>query len=68
MGATQRRFIYKCEEGHLSSRDFPLGTRYDDHDHIFCEACSFGEATALAYIIEVQIVEAKDSTYAKRSA
>jgi hypothetical protein len=68
MGATQRRFTYKCEDGHLNHRDHPLGARYDEHDHIFCPDCSRGEATALAYLIAVEIVEAKDSGHAQRSA
>lgn len=68
MGATQRRFTYKCDEGHLSSRDFPLGTRYDEYDTIFCVECACGEYAAKAYIVAVDIIEAKDSGYVKRSA
>jgi hypothetical protein len=68
MGATQRRFTYKCQEGHLSFRDFPLGTRYEDHETIFCKDCSHGEYAMVAYLVAADIVQDKDSSNGTRSA
>jgi hypothetical protein len=68
MGATQRRFTYKCDEGHISSRDFPLGVKFEDHDTIFCTECAHGEYALNAYLVAVKIIEAKDSSNVKRGA
>jgi hypothetical protein len=39
MGATKRLFTYKCENGHVTEKVFPLGTRFDDYDETTCPEC-----------------------------
>jgi len=51
MGATRRRFIFKCAKGHITQKTFMLGTRIDDYDETTCEACLKNLEVRPAYIV-----------------
>lgn len=61
MGATQRLFTYRCEKQHETSFQYPLGTRFDDHEEIICSECH-----EPAYLVFVEVVAAKDTINVKR--
>jgi len=61
MGATQRVFKYKCKRQHKSSFQYPLGTRFDDHEEIICAECH-----EPAYLVAVEVVQAKEKSDGKR--
>ena len=51
MGATRRRFTFKCIKGHLTQKFFMLGTRIDDYDETTCEECLKSMEVRPAYIV-----------------
>lgn len=63
MGATKRRFQYKCKKQHKTTLERPLGTRFDDHEEIICSECH-----EPAYLIFAEVVQVKDVDDAKRRA
>ena len=51
MGATKRRFTFKCSKGHLTQKLFMLGTRIDDYDETTCVECLKSLEVRPAYIV-----------------
>lgn len=51
MTATQRRFTYKCEKGHVAQKLFPLGTSFKDNDEIKCPECLKVGKALPAYLV-----------------
>jgi hypothetical protein len=58
MGTTRRRFIYKCEQGHLTTKIFPLGTRLDDEDETTCLECLKVSEVKATYLISADAFSA----------
>ena len=55
MGATRRLLKYKCKQQHESAFQYPLGTKFNDHEDIICDQCH-----EPAYLISAEVVEAKE--------
>ena len=51
MAKTRRLFSYKCKNGHVMHKWFPLGTRIDDHDETKCATCSKAGDVRTAYVV-----------------
>lgn len=54
MGKIRSLFRYKCVNGHVTEKTFPLGTRYDDYDEMTCLKCWEHDELRVAYLIYAQ--------------
>ena len=60
MGRTRHRFIFKCEQGHVTYEMFPLGTKFDDHDETTCQECLKTQNVKRAYLVYAEFTEDKE--------
>lgn len=59
MSATRRIFSYKCKKGHLTTKTFPLGTRFDDNDETECAECLKQDVLETAYLVYAEVSDGK---------
>jgi hypothetical protein len=58
MATTKQRFTYKCANGHVTEKVFPLGTRFDDYDETTCLECLNGSKVKPTYLVFAEAVSA----------
>jgi hypothetical protein len=53
-------FTFKCVKGHITEKEFPLGTRLEGRDEIPCEACLMADEVETAYVVFISAQSSGD--------
>jgi hypothetical protein len=54
MPRTRHLFRFKCANGHVTEKSFPLGTRLEDEDETTCVECLKRGILKPAYVIFIE--------------